>query len=158
MRIVLILCGFFLVVSCDVFTSKEERTQKLIAQEMQQINFNEVDQFPLFENCDETNSKEENKDCFEETLLRNLYTSLDGFEFVLKEEVVDTLYVDFLIDKVGEVVVLDISHNAIIEEQIPEFDAVITRCLLSLPQASPALKRGIPVKAKFRIPIVLNSK
>jgi hypothetical protein len=158
MRIVLILCGFFLVVSCDVFTSKEVRTQKLIAQEMQQINFNEVDQFPLFENCDETNSKEENKDCFEETLLRNLYTSLDGFEFVLKEEIVDTLYVDFLIDKIGDVSVLDISHNAIIEEQIPEFDAVITRCLLSLPQASPALKRGIPVKAKFRIPIVLNSK
>ncbi len=158
MRIVLILCGFFLVVSCDFFTSKEVKTQQLITYEMQQINFNEVDQFPLFENCDETDSKENNKDCFEETLLRNLYTSLDGFEFVLKEEIVDTLYVDFLIDKIGDVSVLEISHNAIIEEQIPEFDAVITRCLLSLPQASPALKRGIPVKAKFRIPIVLNSK
>ncbi|WP_158975489.1 hypothetical protein [Cellulophaga sp. L1A9] len=158
MRIVLILCIFFLVVSCDLFTSKEEKTQQLVTRELQEINFNEVDQFPLFENCDETDSKEENIECFKETLLRHFSTSLEGFEFVLKEEVLDTLYVDFLMDKMGTVSVLDIEHNAIVEEQIPEFDAVITRCLLTLPQASPALKRGIPIRAKFRIPIVLNTK
>ena len=158
MRIVLILCIFFLVVSCDLFITKEEKTQQLVTRELQEINFNEVDQFPLFENCDETDSKEENIECFQETLLRHFSTSLEGFEFVLKEEVLDTLYVDFLMDKMGAVSVLDIEHNAIVEEQIPEFDAVIIRCLLTLPQASPALKRGIPIRAKFRIPIVLNTK
>tara|TARA_R110002050_G_scaffold196426_2_gene331398 strand:+ start:108875 stop:109351 length:477 start_codon:yes stop_codon:yes gene_type:complete len=158
MRIVLVLCGFFLFVSCDFFTSKEVKTQELVEHEMQNINFNDVDQFPLFENCDETNSKEENKACFEETLLRHFLIYLEGFEFVLKEAVVDTLYVDFLIDKKGKMSVLDIEHNAIVDEQIPEFDAVITRSLTSLPHVTPALKRGIPVKTKFRIPIVLNTK
>tara|TARA_R110000796_G_scaffold37722_4_gene95378 strand:+ start:288306 stop:288782 length:477 start_codon:yes stop_codon:yes gene_type:complete len=158
MRIVILLCGFLLFVSCDIFTSKEVKTRELVEREMQNINFNDVDQFPLFENCDETNAKEENKQCFEETLLHHFSTTLEGFEFVLKEALVDTLYVDFSVDKKGEISVLDIEHNAIVDEQIPEFDAIITRCLETLPQVTPALKRGIPVKAKFRIPIILNTK
>jgi hypothetical protein len=158
MRSVLFLCGFFLFSSCDLFTSREVKTQALVAKEMKNIDFNDVDQFPLFENCDETNAKEANKQCFVDTLLLHFKRSLEDFEFVLKEEMVDTLYVDFLMDKTGTIAVLDIEHNAIVDEQIPEFDAVITQCLLTLPQASPALKRGIPVRAKFRIPIVLNTK
>lgn len=158
MRIVILLCSFICFTSCDFFVSKEVKTQELVSREMQHINFNDVDQFPLFENCDETNSKEQNKMCFVDTLLGHFSKSLEGFEFVLKEEIVDTLYVDFLMDKKGKISVLDIEHNAIVDEQIPEFDAIITRCLSTLPRATPALKRGIPVKAKFRIPIILNTK
>ncbi|QWX83994.1 hypothetical protein H0I23_16330 [Cellulophaga sp. HaHaR_3_176] len=158
MRIVIVFLSFFLLISCDLFTSKEEKTQRLIESEIQSIDFNDLDQFPLFENCSEANSKENNKACFQETLLNHFSASLEGFEFILKKEILDTLYVDFLMDKKGEISVLDIENNAIVSEQIPEFDAIITNCLLTLPQASPALKRGIPVKAKFRVPIVLNTK
>lgn len=158
MRIAIFLCGFLLFGSCDIFTSKEVKTQELVDREMQNINFNDVDQFPLFENCDETHTKEENRQCFEKTLLHHFSTTLEGFEFVLKEAMVDTLYVDFLVDKKGKISVLDIEHNAIVEEQIPEFDAIITRGLQTLPKVSPALKRGIPVTTKFRIPIIVNTK
>jgi hypothetical protein len=158
MRSVIFLVGFFLLTSCDLFRSKEIKTEELVALEMKNINFNDVDQFPLFENCDENNDKESNKKCFQDTLLYHFAKSLEGFEFVLKEEMVDTLYVDFLMDQKGKISVLDIEHNAIVDEQIPEFDAIITRCLMTLPQAQPAVKQAIPVRAKFRIPIVLNTK
>lgn len=158
MRSVLITAAFFLLVSCDLFTSKEVKTQELVSQELKNIDFNDVDQFPLFVNCDETSTKVANKKCFEDTLLNHFAKALGDFEFVLKEELADTLYVDFVMDKEGMIAVLDIENNEIIEQQLPEFDAIIERCLLTLPRATPALKRGIPVRAKFRIPIILNTK
>lgn len=158
MRSVLIIAAFFLLASCDLFTSKEIKTQELVNQELKNIDFNDVDQFPLFVNCDETNTKIANRACFEDTLLKHFSKALGDFEFVLKEEVADTLYVDFVMDKEGMIAVLDIENNAIMEQQLPEFDAIIERCLLTLPRATPALKRGIPVRAKFRIPIILNTK
>ncbi len=158
MRIVPLLSGFFLLVSCDLFTSKEMKTQSLLDHEIANIDFNDVDQFPLFENCDEADSKAENKSCFEETLLPHFSNSLAGFEFVLKEAIVDTLYLDFLVDKNGVISILDTENNAILKNQIPDFDSLILKSLSSLPRVIPALKRGVPVKAKFRIPIILNTK
>tara|TARA_R110000868_G_scaffold209983_2_gene459935 strand:+ start:2226 stop:3338 length:1113 start_codon:yes stop_codon:yes gene_type:complete len=101
MHIAILLWGFFVLGFC-VFTSKDVKKQKLVEREMQSINFNDVDQFPLFENCDETNTKEENMQCFEETLLRH-FSTLVRFEFVLTETTVDTTYVVFWAEKKGSV-------------------------------------------------------
>lgn len=130
----------------------------LVEEELQSIDWNDVDQYPLFDDCDETVSKTAQRECFENTLLLHFSMTLQDFEFALDEEVDDTIYVDFLVDREGGMSVLDIQENNMIKEQIPEFDAIITQSLKSLPRVEPALKRGIPVNAKFRIPIVLNTK
>ncbi len=69
MRKVAVLACFCLFTSCDWFTSNEEKTQELVNEEMRNINFNEVDRYPLFDNCDEMLGKEEQLDCFQNTLL-----------------------------------------------------------------------------------------
>lgn len=147
-----------LLSSCDLFTSTEVKTQQLVEKELQAINWNDVDQFPLFEVCDETVSKSSQKVCFENTLLLHFSKTLEEFEFILDKDVNEAVYVDFLVDKEGKISVLNIDKNRIIQEQIPEFDGIISRSLKSLPPLGPALKRGMPVNAKFRIPIVLNSE
>lgn len=147
-----------LLSSCDLFTSSEVRTQQLVERELQAINWNDVDQFPLFDDCDETVSKSAQKECFENTLLLHFSMTLREFEFILDKDVEEAVYVDFLVDKEGKISVLNIDKNSIIQEQIPEFDGIISRSLKSLPPLGPALKRGMPVNAKFRIPIVLNSE
>jgi len=157
MRKLLILFCLSLLSSCDLFTSTEVKTQKLVEKELQAINWNDVDQYPLFDDCDETASKSSQKECFENTLLLHFSMTLQEFEFILDKDVEEAVYVDFLVDKVGKISVLNIDKNSIIQEQIPEFDGIISRSLKSLPPVGPALKRGIPVNAKFRIPIVLNS-
>lgn len=149
-----ILCLFS---SCDWFASKEVKTQKLVNEEMQNIDWNDVDQYPLFYDCDETASKEGQKECFETTLLTHFSMALQDFEFVLSEDFKDAIYVDFLIDKDGSISVLKIEKNDAIDAQMPEFNGILARSLKSLPRVEPALKRGIPVGAKFRIPIVLNT-
>lgn len=158
MRKLLILSCLYLLSSCNLFTSTEEKTQRLVEKELQAINWNDVDQYPLFDDCDETMSKSAQKECFENTLLLHFSMILQEFEFILDKDVEEVVYVDFLVDKEGKISVLNIDKNSIIQEQIPEFDGIISRSLKSLPALGPALKRGIPVNAKCRIPIILNSE
>lgn len=152
---ILIICSF---ISCDLFKSKDKKTQELINQEMLGIDWNDVDNYPLFENCDEILTKTVQRDCFERELLDHFSAILQEFEFVLNGDIDPTVYVDFIIDKEGRISVLDIEKDRAIDVQMPEFDGIIIQSLKGLSPLAPALKRGIPVKAKFRIPIVLNSE
>lgn len=148
---------FCLFTSCDWFTSKEEKTQELVNEEMRNINFNEVDKYPLFDNCDEMLDKTGQLDCFQNTLLEQYTSTLEDFEFQFVSDINTSIYVDFLVDYKGEISVLEVQRNQDIENQIPEFRSIITQSLKGLPPLSPALKRGVPVSSKFRIPIIVNS-
>ena len=157
MRFFLALFGLCLISSCNWLVPKEEKTRRLVQQELSSINWNDVDQYPMFQTCDETISKEEQRICFEEELLDHFSRTLSDFEFILKEDVGDTIYVDFLVERDGSITVLDIEDQMAVQDQIPEFNAIITQSLKSLPEVQPALKRGMPVSAKFRIPLELNT-
>lgn len=146
-----------LVVSCEWFASRETRTRQLVEEELGSINWNEVDQFPLFEDCSETTSKPEQRSCFENTLVMHLSMALQDFEFRAENPLTDTLYVEFLIDKQGGIEVLSIDENAEFREENPEFERIVSGSLRSLPRLQPALKRGIPVTAKFRVPLVIDT-
>lgn len=153
--ILLFLCVFS---SCGWLVSKEEKTRELVQKELQEIDFNSIDSYPLFENCDETQTPAGQRECFEREVLSNCSKILNQYEFTVDSAADKTVYVDFLVDKDGRVAVLNIEKDETIAARMPEFDKLITRGLKDLPPLAPALKRGIPVKAKFRIPIVLNSE
>lgn len=157
MRFLLTLIGLLLITSCNWLMPKEEKTRRLVQEELRSINWNDVDQYPLFKTCGESISKEEQRKCFEEELLNHFSSTLGDFEFILEEDVEDTIYIDFLVERDGSVTVLDIEDHMAVQDQIPEFNAIITQSLKSLPEIEPALKRGIPVNAKFRIPLELNT-
>ncbi len=155
MRFLLTLICVFLMISCEYLAPKEEKTRRIVQEELSSIDWNDVDQYPLFASCAESISKEEQRICFENELLSHFSETLSEFEFVLSEYVGDTIYVDFLVERDGSITVLDIEDQMTVQEQIPEFNAIITQSLKSLPKIEPALKRGIPVAAKFRIPLEL---
>jgi hypothetical protein len=112
----------------------------------------------LFETCDESTSKTSQRECFESELLKHFSATLREFEFVIDAKVNNTVFVDFLIDQEGRISVTNIEKDRAINDKMPEFDGIISQSLKNLPPLAPAVKRGIPVSAKFRIPIVLNSK
>jgi hypothetical protein len=96
-------------------------------------------------------------ECFQNTLLEQYTETLEDFEFQFVSDINTSIYVDFLVDYKGEISVLEVQRNQDIENQIPEFRTIITQSLKGLPPLSPALKRGVPVSSKFRIPIIVNS-
>lgn len=152
---VLVLCGF---TSCSLFESKEKKTQKLIEQELQQIDWSDVDNYPLFNDCDESVSKTLQKNCFEEKLLLHLSADLQEFQLTSETEIKDVVFLDFRIENDGSITVVNIENKEIFGSQMRKFEDKVTKSLQRLPRIEPALKRGIPVSAKFRIPIFLNSK
>ena len=158
MRSIGILCCLCLLVSCDWLSSTDSKAQQIVEEELRSIDWNEVDQYPLFEGCDETASKPEQKACFENTLLQNFAMSLQDFDFIIDNEIDTTIYVDFLVDKNGAITVTDIDRNSVLEEQLPEFNDIITRSLRSMPLPAPALKRGMPVRTRFRVPLQVTTK
>ena len=72
---------FLSLISCNLFESKEKRTQEMINAELRQIDWNTVDAYPLFADCDETASKTEQRSCFEQQLTTHFQNTLNEFEF-----------------------------------------------------------------------------
>ena len=155
--------GFWMILtamtvgSCNWFTSSEKQTRQLVESEMQSIDWNEVDHFPLFEDCTETTSKPEQRNCFEKTLVMHLSMALQDHQFKADQTFSDTLYVDFLVDNKGGIAVVSIEENRDFNRANPEFERIISGSLRSLPRLQPALKRGIPVASRFRIPLAIQT-
>lgn len=158
MRLLGILCCCFLLQSCDWMASTESKTQKIVEDELRGIDWNDVDQYPLFEGCDETAAKLEQRMCFENTLLQNLAMSLQEFHFMTESELETTIYLDFLVDNQGVITVVNIDKNPVLEAQLPQFSGIITKGLKSMPNPAPALKRGVPIKTRFRLPLQVTTK
>lgn len=155
------VCGFTVLAlglgSCEWFPSRQARTQQLVNAEMQTIDWNQLDQFPLFGACDETAPKTDQQECFQGTLTLHLSMALEDFDFRSETALHDTIYVDFLVDNKGGISVLSVGENPTLSAENPEFENIVARSLRSLPRLEPALKRGIPVAAQFRIPLVLKT-
>ncbi|MFX0555561.1 hypothetical protein ACOCEA_02120 [Maribacter sp. CXY002] len=158
MQRILILLVCLGMASCNFFASKEKRTQELIDVELNQIDWNSIDSYPLFLECDENATKEVQKQCFEQKLTSHFEHTLKEFEFTVDSKENAIVEVIFVIDAEGKISVVAIHKDASILKQMPEFDGIITQSLKNMPAIAPALKRGVPVSTKYKIPIVLNTK
>ena len=147
-----------LLVSCEFFMSKEERTQRMVNQELLAIDWDDVDQYPLFENCDESSSKLMQKSCFQENMLHYLGAAFNDINYQVEEELQDTVNIDLLIDEHGFITLLNIEQPATILEQLPNFQEDVGDRLNDLTTVAPALKRGVPVSVRVRLPLILKTK
>lgn len=155
------ICGLAVLAlglgSCEWFPSRQVRTQQIVDARMQTIDWNRLDQFPLFGACDELANRAEQQECFQNTLTLHLSMTLQDFEFRSESALHDTIYIDFLIDNKGGLSILSIGENQALAAENPEFENIVARSLRSLPRLEPALKEGVPVAAQFRIPLVLKT-
>lgn len=146
------------LVSCNWLSSKEKRTQKIAEKELLTIDWNEIDHYPLFKECDETSPKEVQKECFEEQVLRHISRAFEEQNFVFDTAFNDSVYVDFVVNRQGRFQVSEIERNAVLMERVPDLNRIINRGFSTIPHVEPALKRGTPVSTKFRIPISFDTQ
>ncbi|MEM8998939.1 MAG: hypothetical protein AAGB24_01640 [Bacteroidota bacterium] len=137
--------------------SKEEQLQQMVAEELLTIDWNEVDQYPLFEGCNESVSRDLQRNCFEKNMLTHFSSALSDLNYTVKVAMNDTMNVDFLIDEHGFISVLEVEENSMVTDLLPEFRGELTQRLNDLTTVRPAIKRDVHVSMRFRLPIVLNT-
>jgi len=152
----LILLVFPLIFgSCQYFPKQVPSEQDLLQKELKAINWNEVDEFPSVTSCDSITDKDQKKQCFFEYLTSLIQQKLNidtlgvrypkGDTINVKVTVLPNATMEFETQGIDS-----LSYNA------AAIDSIIKTRLVDFPDIHPALKRGIPVKTQFVLPVILN--
>ena len=121
------------------------------------IDWNDVEQLPLFEECDELAPKEEQMHCFQLQMLNQLSEATQDLVLTSSKNVNDTILIDFEVDEDGFINIVSMDNVQAIEAAIPNFRNEIRSRFKDL-TVVPAHERGVNVKIKFRLPLALNTE
>ena len=151
-------CYILLLVfsSCQYFEKQVPSEKELLQKELKSINWKEVDEYPSLVDCESVTDKKQQQQCFFERLtqliqeklsvdtLAALYPELDTIEVKVTVFPNATLQFEpqFLKDSVA--------YDTI------KIDSILRARLVGFPKVNPAIKRGIPVKTQFILPVIFT--
>tara|TARA_Y100000385_G_scaffold288681_1_gene355912 strand:+ start:3846 stop:4319 length:474 start_codon:yes stop_codon:yes gene_type:complete len=156
MRFALIFC-FIICFSCQYFEKKKLNSDVILEQELQTFKWDEVDQYPTFETCDDDNNYEGNKTCFESIFTTHISEVLKDSDMAFLDSENDTILVNFLVSKTGEIIISNLYASQLSEVSIQNLNEILSASLLELPKLYPAIKRSQHVQTVFQLPIILNT-
>lgn len=156
-KIHLIIFAFALLFcSCQFSDVQVPDKELLLQEELQSINWNEVDEYPSVADCENITDEAQQKQCFFEFLTLAIQQKLS----------VDTLSVLYPeLDTIEVKVTVFPDSTMKFEPQFPKdslaydtikIDSILHARLIDFPKIHPALKRGTPVKTQFILPVILK--
>ena len=160
MRITLIFIFFSLVNSCeyDFQIDRKISVDEFINEELKSFKWNEVDQYPVFENCLELNNIPQKNKCFVETITNDFTANLKKNNLVLNRTLVDTVNMVLMVDKSGLISIesVNISEKNLRYKEV--INSSFNNTVSNLPKLYPAIKRGQQVDVIFTIPIMISTE
>ena len=144
--------------SCQYFERKVPNEKELLDKQLKEINWNEVDEYPSVADCEKLTDETQRKQCFFEFLTTTIQQKL----------AVDTLSTLFpKLDTIEVKVTVFPNSTMEFEPQFPKdsvaydtikIDSILHVRLVDFPKVNPAIKRGIPVKTQFVLPVIIKSE
>ena len=150
---VLLFCFFY---SCNYYEKKKLDSDTILMEELKTFNWNEVDRYPNFENCENSIDFQNSKNCFEQTITTYISEYFETQNIIISQTVKDTIRIDLLVSKNGELQISKIQTQELTREQIPSLDSILKRSLEGLPKLYPAIKRSQQVQTAFQLPIIFR--
>ena len=148
--------AFLLFNSCQYFDKQVPSEKELLQKELKAINWKEVDEFPSVADCDKIENKTQRQQCFFECMTQLIQGKLS----------VDTLSILYPeLDTIEVKVTIFPNATMQFEPQFPKdsvaydtikIDSILKARLVDFPKVNPAIKRGIPVKTQFILPVILK--
>lgn len=153
------LISYFLVLSffsCQFFDKQVPSEKELLNKQLKEINWKEVDQYPSIADCEKLTDAKQRKQCFFEFMASTIQQKLS----------VDTLKILFpKLDTIEVKVTVNPDATMQFEPQFSKdtaaydtikIDSILKIKLVDFPRVNPALKRGIPVKTQFILPVIIK--
>ena len=141
--------------SCDKFPFSKKNQLPVLDTV---INFNEVDFSPSFAVCDSLVEKDAKSVCFRTNIHQKIGEELQKKVLTIKDSVDEIVIVHLLIDAKGILKLEQIEASEVIMEQLPTLDSLLAISIQNISKIYPAIKRGIPVKTKYILPIRVQFK
>ncbi|MDI6047190.1 MULTISPECIES: hypothetical protein [Flavobacterium] len=142
--------------SCQYFDKQIPSEKELLQKELKSINWKEVDEYPSVVDCEKIEDKKQRQQCFFEVLTQLIQEKLS----------VDTLSILYPeLDTIEVKVTVFPNATMQFEPQFPKdsvaydkikIDSILKVRLVDFPKINPAIKRGIPVKTQFILPVILK--
>ena len=152
----LILILILSLLSCKDFNFKKQSADEILEQEINSINWKEVDFYPTFQICGIVTSKAESKTCFEDEIKNKISSRLSQQKISSSNKERDTILVDLFINAKGKISI----QQVVIPDQVilknPQINSWLEEAIFQLPETYPAQKRSVPVALHIQIPIILQ--
>ena len=141
--------------SCNYFETKKVDSDTFYQEDLKTISWDQVDQFPRFESCSETNTKPEQQACFVAHLSTALKVYLHEQQPQSLSSFKDTLNLYMQVSNTGKLQIDSIAIKPETLVALPFIKQWLLDGLAQVQQPQPAIKRAIPVAVSFKLPVVL---
>lgn len=156
MRIFLVCICVLMLNSCEYFNVKKTSSEAILNEELQTFNWNDVDEYPNFSECDSISIKEDRKICFQSVITLHIWEFLKNEKLVVSQDINDTIILSFQLSENGDLKLVNTKVDSLTLQEIPEINKLFYKSLDSLPKIYPAIKRGQQVKTEFSLPIIIH--
>ena len=146
----------FGLAGCRNMETKKGSSDDILAEELKSIDMKEVDEYPTFAVCDTFMGQKAKRDCFKRGLTENFHKFLASKILVINEKIDDTIWLNLTIMASGDAELTQVKIPDSLRSQAPQMERWLRQSMDSLPKIYPAIKRGIPVKTTFKMPVVIE--
>ncbi|EIA09553.1 hypothetical protein [Flavobacterium frigoris] len=147
---------FLLFNSCQYFEKQVPSQKELLQKELKAINWKEVDEYPSFVDCDKVENKTERQQCFFQYLTELIQDKLSSDTLSILYPELDTIEVKVTIFPNAKMKFEPQFPKDSVAYDTIKIDSILTARLVDFPKVNPAIKRGIPVKTQFILPVILK--
>ena len=154
--ILTVFLSVLLFSSCQYFEKQVPSEKDLLQKELKSINWKEVDEFPSIYGSDTIENKIERQQCFFEymTQLIQHKLSVDTLSVLYPE--LDTIEVKVTVYPNSRIIFEPLFPKDSVAYDTVKIDSILKARLVGFPKINPAIKRGIPVKTQFILPVILK--
>jgi hypothetical protein len=130
--------------------------KELLQKELKAINWKEVDEYPSFVDCDKLDNKTERQRCFFQYLTELIQQKLSSDTLSILYPELDTIEVKVTIFPNAKMQFEPQFPKDSVAYDTIKIDSILHARLIDFPKVNPAIKRGIPVKTQFILPVILK--